>query len=84
MGDINIKRGSVAKEWSAHWTCNPAVPGSGPALETCSICSLSHPEFKSSATLINSQLIASCQLAFLILLCCIITVSKYLTGVPVN
>ena len=84
MGDINIERGSVAEEWSARRTRNPAVPGSSPALGTCSICSLSHPEFKSSATLVNSQLIASCQLAFLILLCCIITVSKYLTGVPVN
>ena len=30
-----------------------------------------HPEFKSLATLVNSQLVASCQLGFLILLCCI-------------
>ena len=29
------------------------------------------PEFKFSATLVNSQLVASCQLGFLILLCCI-------------
>ena len=28
-------------------------------------------EFKSSAALVNSQLVASCQLEFLILLCCI-------------
>ena len=28
-------------------------------------------EFKSSATLVNSQLVASCQLGFEILLCCI-------------
>jgi len=28
-------------------------------------------QFRSSATLINSQLVASCQLGFLILLCCI-------------
>ena len=32
---------------------------------------LCRPEFKSSATLVNSQLVAFCQLALLILLCCI-------------
>ena len=32
---------------------------------------LGRPEFKFSATLVNSQLVASCQLGFLILLCCI-------------
>ena len=32
---------------------------------------LGRPEFKSSATLVNSQLVASYQLGFLILLCCI-------------
>ena len=32
---------------------------------------LGRPEFKSSAALVNSQLVASCQLGFLILLCCI-------------
>ena len=32
---------------------------------------LGRREFKSSATLVNSQLVASCQLGFLILLCCI-------------
>ena len=32
---------------------------------------LGHPEFKSLATLVNSQLVASCQLGFLIHLCCI-------------
>ena len=32
---------------------------------------LCHPEFKSSATLVNSLLVSSCQLGFLILLCCI-------------
>ena len=31
---------------------------------------LGRPEFKSSAILVNSQLVASCQLGFLILLCC--------------
>ena len=32
---------------------------------------LCRPELKSSATLVNSQLVAFCQLALLILLCCI-------------
>ena len=32
---------------------------------------LGRPELKSSATLVNSQLVAFCQLALLILLCCI-------------
>ena len=32
---------------------------------------LGHPKFKSSATLVNSQLVASCQWGFLILLCSI-------------
>ena len=32
---------------------------------------LGRPEVKSSATLVNSQLVAFCQLALLILLCCI-------------
>ena len=32
---------------------------------------LGHPKFKSSATLVNNQLVASCQLRFLVLLCCI-------------
>ena len=30
---------------------------------------LGHPEFKYSATLVNSELVASCQLGFLVLLC---------------
>ena len=55
----------------------------GPGFESRS--GVSHPEFKSSATLVNSQLVASYQLRFLILLCCIeLVVSKYLNGVPVN
>ena len=46
---------------------------------------LGRPEFKFSAMLVNSQLVAFCQLGFLILLCCIeLFVSKYLRGVPVN
>ena len=60
---------------------NPAVPGSGGAFV------LGLPEFKSSATLVNIQLVASCQLGFLILLCYVVFelfVSKYLRGVSVN
>ena len=34
---------------------------------------LGRPELKSSATLVNSQLVAFCQLALLILLCCIVS-----------
>ena len=34
------EEGSVAV-WSARRTCNPAVPGSSPALATCWICSWS-------------------------------------------
>ena len=60
---------------------NPAVPGSGRAFVP------GLPEFKSSATLVNIQLVASCQLGFLILLCYVVFelfVSKYLRGVSVN
>ena len=81
MVAINIERGIVAEELSAHRARNPAVPGSSPALRACSISSRGLSEFISSATLVNSQLIASCQLGFLILLCCIsVIVPKYLTG----
>ena len=64
-----VIRGSVA-EWSAHGTRNP---GSWVRVPLCPLAGfvLSCPEFKSSATLVNSQLGASCQLGFLILLCCI-------------
>ena len=47
-------------EWSVHWTRNAAVLGSSPTRATCWIFS-SHPEFKFSATLVNSQL-AGCLL----------------------
>ena len=57
-------------EWSARGTRNPAVPGSSPALPLAGFV-LGRPEFKFSATLVNSQLVAFCQLGFLILLCCI-------------
>ena len=39
-------------EWSARQTCNAA------ALQLAGFA-LSHPEFKSSATLVNSQMVAS-------------------------
>ena len=52
-----LQGGSVA-EWSARWTRNPSFPGSVLGL----------PEFKSSATLVNRQPVASRQLGFLILL----------------
>jgi len=47
-------------ESSARWTHNPVVPVSSPALANCIV----HPEFKSLATLVNNQLVASCQLGF--------------------
>ena len=63
---------------------NGAVPGSSPAVTTYWI--LGRPEFKSSAPLVNSQLVVFCQLGFLSL-CYVVFelfVSKYLTRVPVN
>ena len=54
-------------EWSAHQTRNPVVMGLSPALTTCGICSQLSHEFKSSATLVNSQLVASCQENYLFL-----------------
>ena len=44
-------------EWSARRTRNPAVPGSSPALATSWDLFHGTPEFKSSATLVNSQLV---------------------------
>ena len=43
-------------EWLECWTCNPEVPSSSPALTACWIC-LRKSEFKSSVTLVNSQLV---------------------------
>ena len=46
---------------------------------------LGRPEIKSSATPVNSQIVASCQLGFLS--CSVVfelLLSKYLNGVPVN
>ena len=67
-------------EWSLRQTRNPAVPGHY-LLDLCLDC----PKFKSSATLVNSQLVASCQLGFLMLSFVFeLFVSKYLSGAPVN
>jgi len=54
---IMIMVGSAA-EWSVGWTRNLVVP----------LWSLAQLDFKSLATLVNSQLVVSCQLGFLILL----------------
>ena len=51
-------------KWSAHQTCNVVVTGSSLALWL-----LAHPQLKSLATLVNSHLVASCQLGYLILSC---------------
>ena len=51
-------------EWSARRTHSPAAPGLSPALAIVAGFVLGRPEFKSSAMLVNSQLVASCQLAF--------------------
>ena len=54
-------------EWSACRTRNPAVPGSSPVLAPCWPLAgfvLGRPELKSSATLVNNQLVASCQMGF--------------------
>ena len=49
--------GSMA-EWSVHWTHNPAVPGWSPAWPLAGFV-LGLSEFKFSATLVSSQLVAS-------------------------
>ena len=67
-------------EWSLRQTRNLAVLGHH-LLDLCLDC----PKFKSSATLVNSQLVASCQLGFLTLSFLFeLFVSKYLSGAPVN
>ena len=83
-----VTGGSVA-EWSACQTHNPAVPGSsrsrpGELLDLLLVVPSSNPW---PHQLVNSQLIASYQLRFLIPLCYVVFelfVSKHLTGVPVN
>ena len=66
-------------KWSARQTYNSAVPGLSPALATCWICT-GRPEFKSSAMLVNSQLVASCWLGFFDP----VMLYMYLNGVPVK
>ena len=65
-------------EWSAPRTRNQVVPGSSRFSHFPGFV-LGRPELKSSATLVNSQLIASFQLGFLILLCALSTINKPLT-----
>ena len=55
-----LNGGRVA-EWSAHRTRDL---GSSSTLASCWICSRLSPEFKSTATLVHSQLVAFCQLGF--------------------
>ena len=43
-------------EWSVCWTCNPAVPGQVLLWPLAGFV-LCGPEFKSSAMLVNSQLV---------------------------
>ena len=75
------RQGGSLAEWSAR---RPAVRGSSSALVTCWLSSRSS-RVEIVGHGINSQLVASCQLGFLILLCCIEWfVSKYLTGVSVS
>ena len=50
-------------EWSARRTRNPAVRVQVPLWSLAGFV-LGRPELKSSATLVNSQLAASCQLGF--------------------
>ena len=58
----------LAEGQSARWTPNPAVPVQFLLWPLAGFL-LGCLEFKSSATLVNSQLVASHQLGFLILRC---------------
>ena len=69
-------------EWSTRRTPNPAAKVRVPLWPLAGFV-LGRPEFKSSATLANNKLVASCQLEFF-LLCFIWFVSNYLSRVPVN
>ena len=69
--------GASSLIWEAAWPCGQGV---GLAIRRSRVrvplwplagFVLGRPEFKFSATLVNSQLVAFCQLGFLILLCCI-------------
>ena len=52
------------------WTCNPEDPSSSPTLSASWICFTENLSFKSSATLVNSQLVCL-RLAQLCLVCII-------------
>ena len=69
-------KNSGAHQQEAAWpscqrvgTCNPVVPGWSHALATYSICSRFSQSFV--MLVVNSQVVASCQLGFLTLVCCI-------------
>jgi len=55
-------------EWSARWTCNPAVPGSIPTLTTTCICFVVAPSSNPRPGLQVANWFASGQLGFLTIL----------------
>ena len=59
-------------EWLEYRTCNLEAPSSNPALTASWICSCG-PEFKSSATLVNSQLAGLVMFYLGNRLCCVQT-----------
>ena len=77
---------SMEAAWPACWTCNPAVPDSHSTWPLAGFV-LGLPEFKSTATLLISQPVASCEVGVVILLCSINLDSlfqNYFSEVPVN
>ena len=77
--------------WEAEWPIAKNVglvirwsPSSSPALAACFFV-LGRPQFKSTATLVSSQLVAFCQLGLLNSYVAFdLFVSKHLSGAPVN
>ena len=67
---LDSGRDHCVAEWSARRTRNPRSRVRVPLWPLAGFV-LGRPKFKFSATLVNSQLVAFCQLGFLILLCCI-------------
>ena len=67
------KTGSVAEWWPSGQRVGLAIRRSRVRVPLWPLAGfvLGRSEFKFSATLVNSQLVAFCQLGFLILLCCI-------------
>ena len=86
MGRARAERIGMEGAWPSGQRVgrNPMVRGSSPALPLAGFV-LGSPEFKSSATLVNSQLVASYQLGFLnCYVASDLFVSKHLSGVPVS